>query len=133
MANIEHAISLPFTLSANGYIETTTDQRKLWADRVLSVIGTALGERPQRYYFGSKIHFDNFESVTAAEESLYSHISEAFSEYLPLLNFSDLQTSYSKDTGVLSVTVFYSLPDDTTAETKVGTVLIAGNQPPKEI
>lgn len=133
MANIEQAISLPFTLGINGSIVATTDQRKLWADRVLSVIGTALGERVQRYYFGSKIHFDNFDSVTGAEESLYKHISEAFSDYLPLLNFSDLQTSYSKDTGVLEVTVFYSLPDDTTTETKIGTVLINGTQPPKEI
>lgn len=133
MVNYEHAISLPFTLNANGSVETTTDQRKIWADRVLSVIGTALGERAQRYYFGSKIHFDSFEGVTAAEESLYKHISEAFSDYLPLLNFSDLQTSYSKDTGVLDVTVFYSLPDDTTTETKIGTVLITGTQPPKDI
>ena len=133
MANTEHAISLPFTLNTNGFIETTTDQRKIWADRVLSVIGTALGERAQRYYFGSKIHFDNFQSVTAAEEALYRHISEAFSDYLPLLNFNDLETSYSEDTGVLNVTVFYSLPDNTTTETKIGTVLITGTQPPKEI
>lgn len=133
MANIEHAIKLPFTLGINGSIETTTDQRKIWADRVLSVIGTALGERAQRYYFGSKIHFDSFETVTAAEEQLYRHIAEAFSDYLPLLEFSDLQTSYSKDTGVLDVTVFYSLPDETTTDTKIGTVMITGTQPSKEI
>lgn len=132
MVNYEQAISLPFTLGANGSIEATTDQRKIWADRVLSVIGTALGERAQRYYFGSKIHFDSFESVSAAEEQVISHISEAFSTYLPLLTFNDIQTSYSQDTGALEVTVLYSLPDETQTNTKVGTVLISGNQPPKE-
>lgn len=133
MANIEQAIKLPFTIGFTGSIEATTDQRKIWDDRVLSVIGTAEGERVQRYYFGSKIHFDTFETVTAAESQIYSNISEAFSRYLPLLSFTDLQTSFSQDTGVLSVTVFYSLPDGTQGSTQVGTVQISGNQPPKEL
>ena len=133
MANIEHAISLPFTLGFTGSIEATTDQRKIWADRVLSVIGTAVGERVQRYYFGSKIHFDTFENVSSAESQLSRDISEAFSMYLPLLSFNNLQTSYQQDTGVLSVTVFYSLPDGTEDTTQVGTVQISGNQPPKEM
>lgn len=133
MTNIEQAIKLPFTIGFTGSIEATTDQRKIWADRVLSVIGTAEGERVQRYYFGSKIHFDTFETVTAAESQIYTSISEAFSRYLPLLSFNDLQTSFSQDTGVLSVTVFYSLPDGTQGTTQVGTVQISGNQPPKEL
>jgi phage baseplate assembly protein W len=133
MANIEHAISLPFTLGFTGSIETTTDQKKIWADRVLSVIGTAVGERVQRYYFGSKIHFDTFENVASAESQLYRDISESFSTYLPLLSFNNFQTSYKQDTGVLNVTVFYSLPDGTQDTTQIGTVQISGNQPPKEI
>jgi phage baseplate assembly protein W len=133
MTNIEKAISLPFTLGFTGSIESTTSQSKIWADRVLSVIGTAIGERVQRYYFGSKIHFDNFDTVSKAESQIYSSISEAFSMYLPLLGFTDLQTTYSKDTGTLNVTVFYSLPDGTQDSTKVGTVQINGNQPPKEL
>ena len=133
MANIEHTIKLPFTIGFTGSIEATTDQKKIWADKVLSVIGTAEGERVQRYYFGSKVHFDTFETVTEAESRIYSHISEAFSRYLPLLSFNDLQTSFSQDTGVLNVTVFYSLPDGTEGTTQVGAVQIIGNQPPKEL
>lgn len=133
MANIEQAIKLPFTIGFTGSIESTTDQKKIWADRVLSVIGTAEGERVQRYYFGSKIHFDTFETVSEAESRIYSSISEAFSRYLPLLSFNNLQTSFSQDTGVLTVTVFYFLPDGTDGTTQVGTVQISGNQPPKEL
>jgi phage baseplate assembly protein W len=133
MANIEQAISLPFTLGFTGSIDATTDQRKIWADRVLSVVGTAVGERAQRYHFGSKIHFATFENVTSAESQLSRDISEAFSMHLPLLSFNDLQTSYSQSTGVLDVTVFYSLPDGTESTAQVGTVQISGNQPPKEL
>jgi phage baseplate assembly protein W len=133
MTNIEQAISLPFTLGFTGSIDTTTDPKKIWADRVLSVVGTAIGERAQRYYFGSKIHLSTFESVTSAESQLSRDITEAFSTYLPLLSFEDLQTSYNQSTGVLGVTVFYSLPDGTEGAAQVGTVQISGNQPPKEL
>jgi hypothetical protein len=53
--------------------------------------------------------------------------------HLPLLSFDELQTSYSESTGVLNVTVFYSLPDGTESMAQVGTVQISGNQPPKEL
>jgi phage baseplate assembly protein W len=132
MSNTEYAITLPFTLGFTGSVETTTDQRKIWADKVLSVIGTAIGERVQRYYFGSKVHYEVFDTAAAAPERLEGIISEAFGNYLPLLTFSGLSTTYSQDTGTLTVTVTYYLPDDTEESTKVGVVQITGNQPAEE-
>jgi len=133
MSNTEYAISLPFTLGFTGSIDTTTDQRKIWADRVLSVVGTALGERPQRYYFGSKVHFESFENVEQAQDGIERAISEAFAKYLPLLTFREITSTYSQDTGVLDVTVLYSLPDESLSEVKIGTVQINGSEPPKEL
>lgn len=132
MSNTEYAISLPFTLGFTGSIDTTTDQRKIWADRVLSVVGTALGERPQRYYFGSKVHFEAFENVEQAKDGIERAISDAFAKYLPLLTFREITSTYSQDTGRLNVTVLYSLPDESLSEVKIGTVQINGSEPPKE-
>ena len=132
MSNTEYTISLPFTLGVTGTVQTTTDQNKIWQDRVLSVVGTAIGERAQRYYFGSKVHFEVFDGVTHAEEVLPGVISSAFATYLPLLSFKRIDTSYSRDTGTLSVTVYYALPDNTVTSVQVGNVQINGTQPPKE-
>jgi phage baseplate assembly protein W len=133
MTNIEYTISLPFFIGVTGSVTTTSDQKKIWADRVLSVIGTAVGERVQRYGFGSRVHYDAFETVTQAEAQLESNILEAFSEYLPSLSFNGIQTSYDQSTGALGVTVLYSLPDTAEASTGIGTVRINGTLPPKEL
>jgi phage baseplate assembly protein W len=132
MANTEYTVSLPFTLGFTGSVETTIDQTKIWSDKVLTVVGTALGERTQRYYFGSKVHFEAFENVEQAKEGIEKAVSEAFSAYLPLLTFRGIRSSYSPDTGQLNVTILYSLPDEALSEVKIGNVQIDGNQPPKE-
>lgn len=132
MSNTEYAMVLPFTLGFTGSVETTSDQRKIWADRVLSVIGTSIGERAQRYYFGSKVHSEVFETSGSAADAMKEIVSAAFAAYLPLLTFTDLTTSYSSDTGTLTVTVEYYLPDNTKESTRVGTVQINGTQAAEE-
>jgi len=42
------AISFPFTLDPFGKTTSTTDQRKIYQDKVLTLLSTAVGERPMR-------------------------------------------------------------------------------------
>lgn len=132
MANVEFAIKLPFTLGATGSVEVTTDQNKIWADRVLSVVGTAIGERVQRYYFGSKVHTEFFDTVSGAESNLPEIVAQAFAAYLPLLTLRNVTTDYNKDLGTLEAIIFYSLPNDERAELRVGNISLNGNLPFKE-
>lgn len=133
MANIEQAIKLPFSIGITGSVETTSDQSKIWQDRVLSVVGTAIGERVQRYYFGSKVHLELFDTATAAAERLPSIINKAFMDYLPLLTLKDVITEFDSDNGVLEATVLFALPSNEISQVKVGTIQIDGNLPFKEL
>lgn len=128
----ESAVSLPFTLTAYGKVGDTTDQSKIWADRVSSIIGTGWGERLLRYEFGTKIHTEVYNTITAAEESIKSEIAGAFQSFLPLLTLTEVITSYSQDTNVISIDVRYKLPNQKETTISVGSVRIKGNLPPKE-
>jgi phage baseplate assembly protein W len=132
MSDLEQAISLPFTISPTGKVATTTDQGKIWQDRILSVIGTALGERAQRYYFGSRVFTELFESESKARETVPAIIGEAITTYLPLITLNNIVMDFDKNTGVMDITIFYTLPNDVNSELKVGSITVNGNLPFKE-
>lgn len=133
MAAVEKAINLPFTIGLTGTVEATVSQSKIWADRVLGVVGTAIGERVQRYYFGSKVHLEMFSTASDVQERLPEIVAEAFSSFLPLLTLDKVETSFDSNTGTLTAEVYYTLPDDVKGNVTVGTILIDGNLPFKEL
>ena len=128
----ESAISLPFTITAYGKVGDTTDQAKIWSDRVLSVIGTGWGQRLLRYEFGTKIHTEVYNTITAAEENIRIEVAAAFERFLPLLTLSEVTTSYSQSTNQITVDVRYKLPNQEETTVSVGAVRIRGNLPPEE-
>lgn len=134
MANInEYAISLPFYINPYGVVEDTSDQAKIWADRVSGTLGTGWGERILRYEWGTTIYQESFSSISSAEERIKIDIATAFSKYFPLLELMSTETSWNQTENELQITVLYKLPDSTDAITAVGSVFIKGDQPAKEI
>jgi phage baseplate assembly protein W len=129
---LEQAVALPFKISSSGSVQSTTDQAKIWADRVLSVIGTGPGERIQNYEFGSTLFTSVYSTVDAAIAILEDKVSEAFMTHLPLLSYKGLQTSYDMEAGILSVTVTYALPNLQETNATIGSVVIQNNLPPKD-
>jgi phage baseplate assembly protein W len=129
---VEQAISLPFKISSTGTVQSTTDQAKIWQDRVLSVVGTGPGERIQNYEFGSTLFTSVYSNVEAAVAILEDKIANAFITHLPLLVYQSLDTSYDSSSGILSVTVNYTLPNLKETNANVGSVVIQNNLPPKD-
>lgn len=127
----ELAISLPFSISPYGTIAVTSDQNKIWADRVLSVLGTGINERIMFPQFGSKLYSGFFNGSQAgtdsATEIIKTAISEAFITFLPLLTLTAVNTSFNTDEATLSVEVVYQLPDQTLTSTSIGRLTTHGN------
>ena len=128
----EVALSFPLTFTTQGVLETTTSQDKIWADRVLSVIGTGWGERILRQEFGTRIYKQQLSTVSEAETAITREVAEAFDTFLPSLILIDTITEFSLNTRTLSIDVLYKLPDETTSKLRVGTVVINNNLPPEE-
>lgn len=125
----EKAISLPFSIDTFGSVGTTTEQSKIWSDRVRSVLGTSLRERVMRPTFGTLIPFSLFNNVENAIVEIKEEVTRAFGRQLRLLTLKD--TSVEQDTynNSLKVTVTYSLPNQETNQTSIGYVTIRGTLP----
>jgi phage baseplate assembly protein W len=125
----EKALSLPFSIDAYGKIAVTTEQSKIWSDRVRSVLGTSLRERVMRPTFGTLIPYALFQGATTAEAEIKSEVQKAFENQLPLLNLQTVTTTFDTYTGVVNVEVVYGLPNNEIVSTLIGLVLIEGTNP----
>lgn len=126
----EKTISLPFSIDPYGKVASTSEQTKIWADRVRSTIGTTLKERVMRPNFGSNIAFSAFDTQTKAEEAIKTEVQQVFNTQLPLLKLGSVTTSFDEYSGTVNTTISYSLPNDMVITTTIGIVTILGNTPP---
>jgi phage baseplate assembly protein W len=125
----EVAISLPFAVDAYGKVNTTIDQAKIWADRVRSVIGTALRERVMQPLVGTEIPFTVFETTEAAESIIETTVQHAFEEQLPLLRLQEVSTTTDESLSAVNVSIIYALPNQEQVTTTLALVSIVGNTP----
>lgn len=125
----EKTISLPFSIDSYGKVSATKDQSKIWADRVRSVLGTAIRERLMRPTFGTLIPFAIFENEDTSVAEIKVEVEKAFAEQLPLLTLQSTETTIDEYTNILTVEVLYGLPNNEVVSTVIGLVLIQGANP----
>lgn len=128
----EIAIALPFSIDPYGKVTQTTEQPKIWADKVRSVIGTALRERVMRPTFGTDIPSAVFENQEDAEGRIQELVSSSFNTQLPKLTLQSVTTAYDEYSGSLNVEIIYALPNEEVINTTVGLIVVSGNLIPFE-
>jgi phage baseplate assembly protein W len=107
------AISYPFTLDPFGKTTSTTDQRKIYQDRVLTLLSTAVGERPMRPTYGTNMAVAMFENQGKVEDAINQAIRSAVSTWIPELTVEKINVKNFLDTGAVTVEVNVTLPDFT--------------------
>lgn len=122
----EMAISLPFSINARGGVSSTTDQSKIWADRVRSALGTVRGERLFRAGYGSLFPLDVLNTEDAVKDSIIQDISETFAATLPALTLDEVIIQPGEGSETLYIEVVYSLPNEEKIRTEIGLVTISG-------
>jgi phage baseplate assembly protein W len=105
------AISFPFTLDPFGKTASTTDQRKIYQDRVLTLLSTAVGERPMRPTYGTNIATAMFENQGNVEKAINDAVRSAISKWIPELTVNNIFLKGFLDTGAVTVELNVSLPD----------------------
>ena len=131
MAN-EVAVALPFKVDYSGKISFTSDQKVVWADRVKSVIGTAVRERVMRPSYGTLIPYSLFDQDTDAATQIQVEIQKAFNTYLPTLVLENVTATTDIYTNTVSANLSYLLPNNTQVSTSLGVISLAGSNPPYE-
>jgi len=128
----EIAIALPFSIDPYGKVSQTKEQSKIWADKVRSVIGTALKERVMRPLFGTDISSSVYEGQDFAELSVKDAVATAFNTQLQRLQLQSVSSVFDTYTNTLTVDVTYALPNDEVVSTTIGILSISGNLIPRE-
>lgn len=128
----EKTISLPFSIDTFGMVGTTTQQSKIWADKVRSVIGTSVRERVMRPTFGTLIPYSLFDGEETAVMEIQDEVTSAFAKRLNLLTLIDVESEAGTTPGALNVTITYSLPNEEVQKTSIGFIDIKGIFPSYE-
>jgi phage baseplate assembly protein W len=105
------AISFPFTLDPFGKTTSTTNQRKIYQDRVVTLLSTAVGERPMRPTYGTNIATAMFENQGDIDKAINDAIRSAISKWLPELTVNAINVIGFLDTGAVTVELNVTLPD----------------------
>ena len=123
----EVALTLPFTLKAYGSVTTTTEQSKIWSDRVRFVIGTNLHERILDPQFGTLVPEAFMQTSDDAESMIIAEVERAFPEQLELLTLQSVDVSFDEYTSTTNVNIIYELPNGEVTDTVVAVTSIGGN------
>ena len=129
---MEAAISLPFTIDPYGNVTVANTQSKIWADRVLSVLGTNLKERLMIPEFGTLIPTSFMETVDDATDLIQSEVQHAFSTQLTLLTLQKVNINFDEFSSSINIDVVYDLPNNQTVTTTVSLITINGPSPATE-
>lgn len=117
----QRAISLPFSLSESYGISFTTNQNKIYKDRVFLAVMTAFNERVMRPTYGSQVKTVIFELEEDATAIVDSSVRDAFANWLPSLFLLDLTSELDIENMHFNITINYKLPNETTDEIRINT------------
>lgn len=103
------AISLPFSISAEGGIAYTTDLAKIWQDRVVLMVMTKLNERVMRPTFGTNASAVAFQNINDAMTLMRQSIAYGFTQWLNGLTLASVNGYIDPVDNNLTIEVFYNI------------------------
>lgn len=125
----EVAISLPFAIDDFGNVSNTTNQTKIWADRVRGAVGTALSERVFLPEYGTTIPSTLFEDVDSMSKVIEEQVGEVFNRDLELLTLTDVTAYYDDRMETIFAEIEYELPNKEQTSISIGVAAINANNP----
>ena len=117
-------ISVPFRFNEFGQVEAAVNESKYWKDQILLTIMTRFGERIFRPDFGSGIGETLFESSGTASETAVRTLNIAFNTWLPKLTLTEVTPRFNDQTGLLEITLFYTLPSGESDTVTLNTAIL---------
>ena len=107
------AISYPFNVQINGAIDSTEVPTKIYLDRVLTLLGTNVGQRPMLPKYGVDWSLALFENDGNASLAIPRAIAQAINTWLPAISVQNITVTPDYATGTENVTVDLKLPNNT--------------------
>jgi len=118
------AFTYPFTLDPFGVAYTSEDQTKIYKDRILTLLSTAIGARPMRPTYGTNLGKAMFENQDNAEKAVQASIRAAVTTWIPEVDVQEIIVKGVQEDGKMLVELNVVLPDYTQASLAVSSVTL---------
>lgn len=128
----ERTLAMPFRLSGRGGIAEVTSPEKIWDQRVRAALLTRKGERFARLAYGTRLAELVLDGDSVNEDAIKDEVFRAFSGLLPALILDSVEVVWDEIANQTNVSITYTLPNQETITTTVGSVQINGSLPPYE-
>lgn len=114
---LDSGFTFPQRINSKGFIEMTTDIRKLVYYSILQILGTKVGSRVIEVEFGSRLHelvFEPIDEITIALGRVYT--IQAIERWEPRVILNDVVVSIKHDLGIVQIYGIYTIKGTQTAE-----------------
>jgi len=115
------AVYFPYTTDAVGALISTTDPRKIYLDKVLTLLSTHVGQRPVTKEYGTDWSGAFFENDSVFSTSVKFAINSAISRWLPDLTVASIDVSDIGNDGNAIVNIQLVFPDNTSYNLGINT------------
>lgn len=118
------AINFPFRLDSFGRVVDTTDQRKIYLDRILTVLSTINGQRTMRPTYGVDLTRGIYETGGDMQAGMQQAIRTAITTWVPDVSIEKILITEPNMDGISTVDLSVTLPDKSTATVSVNTAYL---------
>lgn len=121
------AISFPFTLAPTGEALSTSTLSKIYLDRLYTLLGTQVGQRPMNPTYGVDLASALFENENDFALAIRVAITSAVKLWLPQVNVEEIQVKDPNQTGYAEVTLSVTLPNQKLTQITVSSAIFGAN------
>jgi phage baseplate assembly protein W len=121
------SINFPYSLTVFGETESTSNQAKIWVDRVLTLLSTQLGQRPMAPDYGADVARALFENEDDFRVAFRVAIAKAMSVWLPELNIESITIGDPNQDGFVNIEIMVELPNSRVAAVTISSAAFGAN------
>jgi phage baseplate assembly protein W len=117
------AISFPYTLDGLGVLESTSDPRKIYLDRLLTLLSTSPNQRPMLPEYGTDVLQALYENGNNLELSISQAVRRSVSVWMPEISVEQVLVSIPDEDGKAEVEIIIKLPNDLLTTLSISTAI----------
>lgn len=121
------AINFPYSLTVFGETGSTSNQAKIWVDRVLTLLSTQLGQRPMTPEYGADIARALFENEDDFRVAFRIAIAKAMAVWLPELSIESITIGDPNQDGFVNIEITVELPNSRVAAVTISSAAFGAN------
>jgi phage baseplate assembly protein W len=116
-------ISYPYTLDPSGLLESTEDPKKIYLDRLLTLLSTSPGQRPMLPTYGTDVLRALYENDNQLSSSISQAVRQAVGIWIPEISIQSIEVGLPDESGEASVNILIKLPNSLLTTLSVSTAV----------